>query len=263
MIELTKEQMKCLDDLYLNCNDSTVWSCLQGYMGRAWVDQYPNPTVARIIQGDFCFPAGEAGSIEADKILEEYPIEINPKDLLIIPHSIEWNNKLLNSDYYQKVTRYSILKEGFNFSVDRLQSFINELPKEYTLRQIDKELYYLALSEEWSKDFCSNFKSVEEYVDLGLGFVILHNGKIICGASSYTIYQDGIEIEIGTRTEYRRQGLATICGARLILECMKQNKYPNWDAANLNSVKVAEKLGYHFDREYVTYKHSEISNELG
>ncbi len=33
------------------------------------------------------------------------------------------------------------------------------------------------------------------------------------GASSYSVYKGGIEIEIDTSSEYRRRGLATACGA--------------------------------------------------
>jgi RimJ/RimL family protein N-acetyltransferase len=34
---------------------------------------------------------------------------------------------------------------------------------------------------------------------------------------------------------------------------MDKGLYPSWDAANRTSVALAEKLGYHFDKEYVTY----------
>ncbi|MCI9059896.1 MAG: GNAT family N-acetyltransferase, partial [Lachnospiraceae bacterium] len=43
-------------------------------------------------------------------------------------------------------------------------------------------------------------------------------------------------------------------GARLILACMERGWYPSWDAQNLWSVKLAEKLGYHFDRAYPAYE---------
>ena len=39
----------------------------------------------------------------------------------------------------------------------------------------------------------------------------------MAGASSYTVYDGGIEIEIDTRPDVRRLGLALACGARLIL----------------------------------------------
>ena len=66
--------------------------------------------------------------------------------------------------------------------------------------------------------------------------------------------QEGIEIEIDTREDHRRKGLAYACGAKLILECLKRGLYPSWDAQNKWSVALAEKLGYHFDHEYTAYE---------
>ena len=34
----------------------------------------------------------------------------------------------------------------------------------------------------------------------------------------------------------------------------KGNLYPNWDAQNMFSFRLAEKLGYEFDHEYVAYE---------
>ncbi|MBO5076263.1 MAG: GNAT family N-acetyltransferase [Clostridia bacterium] len=34
---------------------------------------------------------------------------------------------------------------------------------------------------------------------------------------------------------------------------LKLGLYPSWDAANKMSVRLAEKLGYEFSREYVCY----------
>ena len=80
------------------------------------------------------------------------------------------------------------------------------------------------------------------------------DGEIVAGISSYSGYHGGIEIEVVTREDYRRKGLACIGGARMLLECEKRGLYPNWDAANKMSVGLAEKLGYHFSHEYYVYK---------
>lgn len=77
---------------------------------------------------------------------------------------------------------------------------------------------------------------------------------LIAGASSYSRYDKGIEIEIDTREDHRRKGLAYVCGAKLILECLEEGLYPSWDAQNKWSVALAEKLGYHFSHEYVAYE---------
>ena len=78
-----------------------------------------------------------------------------------------------------------------------------------------------------------------------------------CGMAGLTEEQckaQGIEIEIDTREDYRRQGLAYVCGARLILECLDRGLYPSWDAQNKASVALAEKLGYHYSHTYTVYE---------
>ena len=77
-------------------------------------------------------------------------------------------------------------------------------------------------------------------------FVINVNGYV--GQSTKS------EIEVDTVAEERRKGLATIACAALILCCLEENLYPSWDAQNMNSVHLAEKLGYEFDHEYTAYE---------
>jgi len=90
----------------------------------------------------------------------------------------------------------------------------------------------------------SQYKDYKAYKNLGLGIVVLKDGELVAGASSYSRYDRGIEIEIGTQEDHRRKGLAYACGAKLIL------LYPSWDAQNKWSVT----LGYHFSHEYVAYE---------
>lgn len=70
----------------------------------------------------------------------------------------------------------------------------------------------------------------------------------------FSSYKGGIEIEIDTREDFRKRGLAYICGAKLILECLKRNIFPSWDAHNTASARLAEKLDYYFDYAYTAYE---------
>ena len=128
----------------------------------------------------------------------------------------------------------------------------------YEMKEIDSSVYDLCMQDPVTRDFVSSFESKESYLRLGRGIVILKDGKIVSGASSYTRYREGIEIEVDTATEERQKGLATFCCSALILKCLKEGLYPSWDAHNMNSVHLAEKLGYEFDHEYVAY---EVSRE--
>lgn len=119
---------------------------------------------------------------------------------------------------------------------------------------IDERLFYRCKEIQWCRDWVSQYDKYEDYKKHGLGAVILKDRQPISGASSYASYNEGIEIEIDTKEEYQRKGLAYICGAKLILECLDRGWYPSWDAQNRGSVALAEKLGYHFDYEYVAFE---------
>ena len=129
----------------------------------------------------------------------------------------------------------------------------NALPEGYIFRKIDGEIYDLCLKDKEFQDNVSVFESKEKYLRLGRGFVVMKDGKIASAASSYSRCRNGIDIEIGTRKEERHKGLGSAVAAKLILECLDEGLYPAWDAANKMSVRLAEKLGYEYSREYVCF----------
>ncbi len=142
----------------------------------------------------------------------------------------------------KRVKRYAIRKDTF-FDTTALRNEVEKLPGEYELREIDSALYDQCLENPETKDFVSAFGSKEKYLAIGKGMVITKNGRIVSGASSYTRYREGIEIEVDTVEAERRKHLATIACAALILQCLKDGLYPSWDAQNMNSVHLAESLG--------------------
>lgn len=118
----------------------------------------------------------------------------------------------------------------------------------------DSEIYDKCLDSPVTADFVSAFEGKEQYLSIGRGMVITKDNKIVSGASSYTRYLEGIEIEVDTIPEERRKHLATIVCSSLILKCLEEGLYPSWDAQNMNSVRLAEKLGYECDHEYIAYE---------
>ena len=118
---------------------------------------------------------------------------------------------------------------------------------------MDEAMVPVLLAQGWSRDFCSCFDGPGDFVRRGLGVAALWEGVPVAGASSYIIYEGGIEIEIYTRPDHRRRGLAAVCGAALILMCLDRGLYPSWDACDLRSVALAEKLGYRRGEPYPIY----------
>ena len=95
---------------------------------------------------------------------------------------------------------------------------------------MDENQYEKALKGRWSRDLCSQFDGFQDYRRRGIGVCAVENGELVSGASSYTVYSGGIEIEIDTREDRRRKGLALACGAKLILLCLERGIFPSWDA---------------------------------
>ena len=234
------------EHLFRRWDDTMIRSCLQQVMGKILVTDAKEPKAACAHLGCFAFYAGKP---------DEEMVRNKPEGFLIMTPQNEGWAKLIEQCHptAQKVTRYAMRKDT-EFNLQKLQKIISLLPEGYELKQIDGELYGLCLKNPLTTDFVANFGSKEKFMELGLGFVILKNGEIISGASSFSRYCGGIEIEVDTAESERRQGLASIACAALILKCLEMGLYPSWDAQNLTSVHLAEKLGYQFGHEYQDYE---------
>ena len=222
-----------------------IYSCLAGCMGYAIVDDDAHPTAAQIVVGDFCFFAGKPSETLAAQATAPILAPQNEAWCRVIEHV--WGNRVVRH------TRYAIKKEPGVFDGLKLSLFASSLPSEYTLVPINETIYEQAAQEQWSKDLVSQFPDGADYCLRGLGVAVLCNGQLVAGASSYTIYPGGIEIEIDTKPDYWGLGLATACGAALMLECLRRGLYPSWDAHDLRSATLAQKLGYHLDHPYLVY----------
>jgi len=194
-----------------------------------------------------------AGDPNADTV-EELLLNI-PENILVIVNTDEWKERIetVHKGCIEKFQRYAFKKNYDYLKRDKLEDFLSKLPERYELKKIDKSIASEASFQNLSEDFTSQFESIDDYINKGGGYCILHNGQVVCGASSYSVYNDGIEIEIDTHPAHRRKGLATVASSALILDCLDKGKYPNWDAANLVSVSLAEKLGYVLEEPYDTY----------
>ncbi len=237
--------LKQIAPLFDGWEETLIWSVLEGHMGRVIVEPEANPVSAQVSVGDICFFAGvPSESLALTAASDE-----------LVPQNEAWCAAIECAwgDRVQKRLRYAIKKEKENFDRDRLQHYIDALPPEFELTLFDAEICEASRAEQWSRDFCSCFQSNEDFLRRGFGAAIRKDGELVSGASSYTIYNGGIEIEIDTKPAYRERGLATVCGARLILEALDRGLYPSWDAFDLRSVALAEKLGYHLSHPYTIY----------
>lgn len=240
--------------LFDRWQETCIWSALQGIMGNIYAEDTEYPDSAMVILGDFCFLAGKPNA----ELVAYKPADYGKNFIIMVPENEEWAT-LIEKHYKEDAernSRFAIHKDKGNFDKEKLEQAVASLPEGYELKMIDKALYDACLFEEWSADFVSNYKDYAMFEKLGLGVLMVEKdtGELVAGASSYSSYKDGIEIEIVTREDHRRKGLAYRCASKLILECLKRNLYPSWDARTMISVALAEKLGYVYSHEYVAYE---------
>ncbi len=246
---------KKVAELFRDWDETMIWSCLQGVMGELYVTEEPDREKnksAVVILGAFAFFAGEP-----DRELVSYKPETYSGDFVImVPQNPAW--EVLIEECYKedckKVERYALKKEPDVFDKVKLQRLVDALPEGYELKESDETVFAETKKEAWCCDWTAQYPDWETYQKLGQGAVILKGGQLVSGASSYTTYENGIEIQVDTKEEYRRKGLAEICSAKLILECLERGLYPSWDAQNKGSLALAEKLGYHYSHTYTAYE---------
>ena len=239
-------------NIFGDWQETIIWSALKGVMGSVYADREDDIHSAAAVLGDFCFLAG----VPCEELISSARMWAEQNFIIMVPQNEKWGEMIENTlkDRAVQVTRYAMKKEGDVFDREKLRKAVKSLPKGFELMPIDEKLYDYCKTQEWSKDLVSQFADYPVYHKLGIGVVALYQGEPAAGASSYSRYLTGIEIEIDTKEEYRRRGLAYACGAQLILNCLDRGLYPGWDAQNLKSRALAEKLGYTFDYAYKAYE---------
>ncbi len=262
------EQTKKAAPLFEGWQETMVWSCLQGVMGKIYADPREEPVSAMAVLGDFCFLAGRpyrefilavmaggSGMQGGDPPSGGQSAE-RERFMILVPRNDGWAEMIEEclGERAKRIVRYAIKKEPDVFDREKLQGIVDGLFCGYELKMMDEELFQYCGGMDWCRDWVAQYKDYDTYERYGMGAVILRDGEPVSGASSYSGYIGGIEIQVDTREEYRRRGLALVCSAKLILECLGRGWYPSWDAQNIWSAGLAEKLGYHVAREYTAYE---------
>ena len=234
-----------VEKLFEGWEQMDIYACMQQVMGKMFVTDPEEPRSAMAYVGCFAYYAGEP-----DREL----VSEKPKGFVImVPQNDGWA-EMIESCFPEayRLTRYAIRKDT-EFDIEKLKEMASAVPEGYEIRKLDGDMYDLCLVDEDLEDFVSVFETKEQYLELGRGVVILKDGNIVSGASSYSRYLGGLELEVDTKEEERRKGLATAASATLILQSLREGLYPSWDAANTASVHLAEKLGYELDHPYTAY----------
>jgi GNAT superfamily N-acetyltransferase len=216
-------------------------------MGRAYVDDPERPTAWRITVGPFWYFAGDAGGPGGRTLLADFP----PYNLLM-PSPPEWTDAAREKFGDRLVTfpRYSFAAESL--SEAHLVGLLDRSPHRDRVRRVDADL--LARPDNYVET--EDFDSPADFLNRGIGYTLLEDDKPVGAAYSSLVCSRGIEVSLFVDEPYRRRGIATAISAALLLECARRGLRPNWDAANLESCVLAEKLGYTPGGSYESYYYS-------
>jgi len=84
----------------------------------------------------------------------------------------------------------------------------------------------------------------------GYAWAVVDGRKILSLSCSFFVGQTYEDIGVVTEPAYRGQGLSTVCTAALCRDIIARGPRPSWSTSNDNlaSLRVAEKLGFQFQR---------------
>lgn len=259
--ELTGEQRMLAAPIFAGMDDTTILSCLQNYPGsHVWVDDIDAPTCAHALMGGVCegaagfsFLAGDASSPAARELVSVWPQE-NLGGCTLVPENDSW--AAIIEEIFPESERHirnATSKTEHEFDVDRLRTMAVDPADDLRLVRIDASMYDAIHEQLWSRDLVANFPDGDAYERMAVGFACVHDNEIVGAASCYSVYDKGIEIEIDTRKDFRRRGIARACASAIVLYALENGLYPSWDAANLMSMGLARSLGYIPAGEYPGY----------
>ena len=216
---------------------------LEGTTGRAIADSADDPHAA-VLEApslQLSIVGGDAGHPSARQYIEQLP-----KRTALFFAAEGWEELVHRIHGGKLITlpRYAFTSEALD--IEYLWKMRSAVPDGYRMEPMDLILAQ-RLGEEksgFAEDHMRLFDSPEDFIERGYGFCLLHGDEMASVATTFAVCSKGIEIQISTRKEHRRRGLATVVAAQLIVHSLQHELDPNWDAANESSVGLATKLGY-------------------
>ena len=214
-----QQQRDAVAALFEGWEETLIWSCLSGSMGKIYADDAAHPAARRRSIGDSAFlramrkreeaPALVAGSKKCKRGSRH---QRAAERALGGKAAAQYGGRCIRTTRYYK-------KQADAFDRSSLLKKIAKLPEGFVLKPIGEEEFTAGLKETWSRDFCSQYRDAEDCAAHGVGVVALSGRQAGRGRIVPTPgIPGGIEIEIVTRQDVQRCGLGSACASQLIFE---------------------------------------------
>ncbi len=224
--------------------DISIECLIEDQMGVAYVDSLTHPRYFMIEQDHFfCYLSGDFTTGGQDFI------KSIPNESFLMAGSDGWENAVNTAltDGVVPVKRYKYSSKSL--SITHLETLAQNNLNTPHIKQIDAQI------ANTKNDFLGlgAFDSVEDFIERGIGFCMMEADTIIGVAYSSLVCSNAIEVSIIVDEKHYRKGIATALSCQLLKWCLEHHQDPHWDASNEESCKLAEKLGYVSDGEYMAY----------
>jgi RimJ/RimL family protein N-acetyltransferase len=237
---------------YKNINVPTfTYSVLDGYIkGEVYADSSLPKTILIETYNGVYFVGGSENNEEFNQHLINLYRQRKSQNVrfTLFSSGEKWDSLIKDQlrNEVKQLHRYS-----YNFVGGKELSSVHELPRDYCIRRITPELIDKSL--EFNRKYYEEYwGSVQNFIDRGFGYCILHNEKIVSECTSIFCSSKYTEIDIATSDSYRGQGLATVLAKIFIKNSLENNLIPGWDCdvSNNSSIRLALNLGFTNPNEY-------------
>jgi GNAT superfamily N-acetyltransferase len=172
-------------------------------------------------------------------------------EVLLMPSAPGWL-KAIQQQYGNRLIPFERSSfSGEQLSLEQLHTLCHALSKD-TARSMDLKFAAQLWGQEHFVDL-SGFDSPEDFMQRGLGFYAAVDDVVVGAAYSQLVCSRGIEVSLYVTLKHRERGLGTLLAAHLVKASLENGHDAHWDAANLESCRLATKLGYTPSGEYQAY----------
>lgn len=228
--------------------------------GNIYVDKTENPTTFYISHPyGMSLLFGETENESFNSELVDYALNTNRirnryEWLQTFPK--KWNNKfseLLGEKLVKTIGNKNIEKKNavlentrvnFRFNKEKyLSSRRNFTNPGYSILPTDEKLYEQMQGSVVPRYF---WKNAKQFCEIGTGFSLILENKVVSTAYSAFVHEDKLEIGIETTEEARGKGFAVLTCSSLIDYCLETGYEPVWSCRfeNTPSYKLAQRLGF-------------------
>ena len=154
---------------------------------------------------------------------------------------LESTDEIMNNKHPLKIER-----KFFKFNKEKFESIKIEENDGLIIKMLDKDILNNT-GKNIAEDIKTSWKSLNLFLEEGVGFVLLNNDEIISSYHSCFAGEKTYEINVNTyNPENRNKGYAKLITSKFIEHCIENNIEPTWECwkENIPSKNLAKNLGF-------------------